>query len=70
LRALGVDSYDERGHRGVMWCRARNNDRTGAVRQFRECARILRIELDVEPSAETRALYEAIISGSSVPVLS
>ena len=70
LRALGVDSYDERGHRGVMWCRARNNDRTGAMRQFRECARILRTELDVEPSTETRALYEAIISGSSVPVLS
>jgi len=68
LRALSVDSYDERAHRGIMWCRAENDDRAGAIRQFRECVRLLRTELDVEPSAETRALYEAIVAGTPVPM--
>lgn len=66
VRALSVDSYDERAHRGIMWCRAENNDRSGAIRQFRECVRILRTELGVEPSPETRALYEAIVAGAPV----
>jgi DNA-binding SARP family transcriptional activator/predicted negative regulator of RcsB-dependent stress response len=68
MRALSVDSYDERAHRGVMCCRAESNDRTGAIRQFRECARILRTELDVEPGAETYELYEAIVSGAPAPM--
>ncbi len=68
LRALSLDSFDERAHRGIMWCRAANNDRAGALRQFRECVRILTDELDVEPSQETRALYEAILAGTLGPV--
>lgn len=68
LRALAFDAYDERAHRGIMWCRAANSDRAGALRQYRECARILADELGVEPSAETDDLYEAIIAGSAPPV--
>ncbi len=68
LRALGFDSFDERAHRGIMWCRARNNDRAGAMRQYRECVRILAKELGVEPSDETRTLYESILEGELAPV--
>jgi LuxR family transcriptional regulator, maltose regulon positive regulatory protein len=64
-RALSLDSFDERAHRGIMRCRASRNDRTGAVRQFRECSRILQEDLDVKPSTETLALYDAILSGKS-----
>jgi DNA-binding SARP family transcriptional activator len=64
-RALRFDSFDERVHRGIMWCRVSSNDRTGALRQFQECARILREELAVEPSIETRNLYKTILAGSA-----
>jgi DNA-binding SARP family transcriptional activator len=70
VRAVGLDSYDERAHRGIMWCRSSNSDRTGALRQFRECSRILQDELGVRPGAETLALYQAILSGkTSLPSL-
>ena len=68
LRSLAFDSFDERAHRGVMWCRARSGDRAGSIRQFRECKGILRKELDADPSSETLALYEAILSDSPGPV--
>lgn len=68
LRALAFDAYDERAHRGIMWCRAVGSDRAGAVRQYRECARILADELGVAPSLETADLYEAIVAGSAPPI--
>ena len=67
LRALGFDSYDERAHRGIMWCRAANGDRAGALHQYRECARLLASELDVAPEHETVALHEAIVAGQVPP---
>jgi len=68
LRALAFDTYDERAHRGIMWCRAAINDRAGALRQYRECARILGDELDVDPSPETEELYEVIVAGVAPPL--
>jgi ATP/maltotriose-dependent transcriptional regulator MalT/DNA-binding SARP family transcriptional activator len=69
LRMLGFDALDERAHRGVMLCRAKRSDKGGALRQFRECARILREELQVEPSLETMALYRAIGGGQLLSAL-
>lgn len=66
LRALSFDSFDERAHRGIMWCRASNNDRVGAIQQFLECKRILQEELHITPSPETLALQEAILSGQAI----
>ena len=43
-----------------MECFARAGQRSAALRQYRECARILERELGVPPLAETTALYEAI----------
>lgn len=62
-RARRLEPYDERAYRGIMWCRAARNDRAGATRQYQECERTLREELDVEPSRETTLLYEDIRSG-------
>ena len=39
---------------------AQAGQRTAALRQYRECVRVLEKELDVAPSAETTALYEQI----------
>ena len=63
LRVLGLDSFDERAHRGIMWCKAKRNDRSGAIHQFRECEHLLRKELDAEPSTRTLDLYKTILSG-------
>lgn len=63
LRARALEPYDERAHRGIMWCRAQSRDHAGATRQYRECARALREELGTEPSPETLTLYTAIRDG-------
>lgn len=67
-RALSLDAYDERAHRGMMWCRATLNDKAGATRQFNECARLLEEELDLKPSGETLTLYHAILSDQPLPI--
>ncbi|NLG49879.1 MAG: tetratricopeptide repeat protein [Chloroflexi bacterium] len=65
-RALSFDSFDEHAHRGIMWCRASNSDRAGAIQQFLECKRILEDELQIPPSPETLALQKAIQSGQAI----
>jgi LuxR family transcriptional regulator, maltose regulon positive regulatory protein len=63
LRVLALDEMDERAHRGIMWCRARLGDTSGAMRQFRECSRILEQEMGVPPRPDTRRLFDQIHHG-------
>lgn len=60
LRALRIDPARERIHRQLMRLRARDGDRTGALRQYERCAEVLDQELDVSPTTTTRRLYERI----------
>ena len=69
LRILGFNSFDERAHRGIMWCKAKRNDRSGAIYQFRECERLLRKELEAEPSTKTMNLFKTILSDRPDPDL-
>lgn len=55
-RLLANDPLREHVHRAVIRCNLALGDRAGALRQFDTCARLLRQELEVEPSAETLAL--------------
>ncbi len=55
-RLLAHDALREHVHRTVIRCHLALGDRAAALRQFDTCARLLRQELDVEPSAETLAL--------------
>ena len=66
-RLLRFDPLDERAHRGIMWCRAKGSDRSGALRQLRECHDVLQQELGVDPSPETLALGDALIDGDPGP---
>lgn len=59
-RWLALDPLHEPAHRQLMQLYARLNQRAAAVRQYRECARILEQELGVSPSPETVALYESL----------
>ncbi len=59
-RWLALDPLHEPAHRQLMLLYAWTGQRTAALRQYRECVRILNDELGVEPLPETTSLYEAI----------
>lgn len=63
LLALQVDSYSEEAHRGLMRSLALAGERIAALRAYHRCCRLLRRELGIEPSEETRSLYQAIREG-------
>ena len=63
-----MDPFDERAHRGIIWCRGQLNDQAGVARQWQECQRLFADELGVEPSPETEALYQMILNGTKPPL--
>lgn len=58
---LREDPCQEIAHRLIMSAYTDMGDRASAVRQFKECERILRDEVNVPVSIQTRQLYEKII---------
>lgn len=63
-RRLALDPLHEPAHRDLMRLHARSGDRSAALRQYREAARLLDQELGVAPGSETRLLHEAIEAGT------
>lgn len=63
-RLVGLDPLNEPAHRSLMQLYAWTGNRSAAIRQYRECERLLDRELGVAPLQETRALHEAIRTGS------
>jgi len=59
---LRHDHAYERAHRQLMRLYALSGDRTQALHQYQRCVNSLQVELNVEPSARTRQLYEQIQS--------
>ncbi len=59
-RWLSLDPLHEPAHRHLMQLYAWSGQQSAALRQFQECQRTLREELNIEPDEETRALHEAI----------
>ena len=59
-RWLALDPLHEPAHRWLMQVYAWAGQRAGALRQYRECVRILEGELGVSPLEETTRSYEAI----------
>src|SRR5574341_1278944 len=59
-KILATDRAHEQAHQHLIFCYAAQGDRSAALEQFEACERALRDELGVEPSKETRALYETI----------
>ena len=62
-RLLALDPWREEAHRRLMRLLARAGQRSAALAQYVTCRQILADELGVEPTAETRALYEQIRAG-------
>ena len=65
-RWLDLDQLHEPAHRVLMTTLSRAGEPAAAIRQYRECVRILDAELGVAPLAETTDLYEAIRAGRLV----
>ena len=69
-RLLALDPTQETAHRALMRLHVGQGRRTAALRQYQHCVTVLRRELDVEPEADTKALYQEILKergGRPVP---
>jgi predicted ATPase/DNA-binding SARP family transcriptional activator len=62
-RQLELEPWLEDAHRQVMRLLAQDGQRSAALAQYEACQHSLKRELDVQPSAETTRLYEAIRDG-------
>ncbi len=67
-RWLLLDTLNERAHELLMALLAAAGRRAEALRQYEECARLMREELGAEPAASTAAVRDAILAGRSPEV--
>jgi DNA-binding SARP family transcriptional activator len=67
-RWLALDPLHEPAHRQLMRLFAWSGQRAAAIRQYRECVRVLDQELGVPPLEETSQLYQAIKENQAPPV--
>jgi predicted ATPase/DNA-binding SARP family transcriptional activator len=56
-KVLALDAANEQAHQHLMYCYFGLGNKAAALKQYEECVRALRQELDIEPSPETTALY-------------
>lgn len=63
-RALEADGLAESLYRHLMLCHAQAQRRAEAVETYNRCRKTLAAALKVEPSPETRALYEKLLSAA------
>jgi DNA-binding SARP family transcriptional activator/transposase len=64
---LKEDRCDEAAHRQLMRAYAAQSFRSEALRQYRQCERILTDELSVQPMPETMSLFQAILNNKKLP---
>lgn len=62
-RQLELEPWDETAHQQLMRIMALLNQRSAALAQYESCRKSLNEELGVEPSDETKKLYEQIRDG-------
>ena len=66
-RLLALDPLMESAHRQMMLLLAASGQRSAALAQYESCQRLLEEELGVEPSGETREVYELLSRGERPP---
>lgn len=66
-RWLSLDNMNEAAHRQLMRLYAHTGQRSAALRQYQDCARILEQELGISPDEETTRLYDQIRRGEIGP---
>ena len=63
---IALEPWSEKAHRMLMRVLTLDGQRSAALHQYHTCRDLLRDELDVEPTEETVALFEAIRAGMVV----
>lgn len=63
-KILAKDPCREEIYQAMMRIQAESGDRSSAIRTFQRCVEILRKELKVDPSQDTRVLYEQILKSN------
>ena len=66
-RLVAIEPEREAFHRSLMLTYARAGEKALALRQYHACRAVLRRELGVEASPETRGLYQLILEDRPVP---
>jgi predicted ATPase len=66
-RALELEPLMEVGHQQLMRLLALSGRNSEALVQFETCRQVLENELGVEPSEETKGLYESLLNGEKLP---
>ena len=66
-RQVEMEPWQEGAHRQVMELLALSGQRAAALAQYETCRRLLKSELDAEPSPQTRQLHEQLRSGEWAP---
>ncbi len=61
VHALEIDPIAEDLHRKAIWLYAKAGRRADAINQYSHCAALLAHDLDIEPEADTVALYRAVL---------
>lgn len=62
-KVLAKDHYNEQAYRGLIQCYLIQGQRQLAIREYQLCAQVLKDELGLPPSEETRELYRQIAAG-------
>ncbi|MFZ5911457.1 MAG: ATP-binding protein [Chloroflexota bacterium] len=65
---LELEPWDECAHQQLMRLLALSGQRSAALAQYESCRKALKEELGVEPSDESRELYEQIRAGRLKPI--
>ena len=68
-RQVELDTWREDAYRQLMRILALNGQRSMALAQYETCRRILAEEMGIEPSAETKTLYEQIRTETLQPTI-
>ena len=67
-RLVSLDPLNEAAHRRLMEVYLLAGQQHAALKQYEDCERILRKELNLDPQPETRELYRKIRKGEAKPV--
>jgi len=59
-RRLAIEPWNEEVHREQMMVLAKMGERSAALAQYERCCQLLKKDLGIEPSHQTKALYEEI----------
>jgi DNA-binding SARP family transcriptional activator/predicted ATPase len=66
-RLIALNPIEEDAYRSLMRLHALQGDRAAALRTYHTVATVLQRELQVEPDAETRAVYERLLGAEEQP---